>query len=68
MAMTSSPLRDSKREPRATISASASSAATPPATAAATSSEVLKPLPLNASLRVAEMVSIATIAELGLIN
>ena len=35
---------------------------------AATSSEVLKLLPLNASLRAAETVSISTIADMGLIN
>jgi hypothetical protein len=66
--MTSSLLRVSRRGPRATISASASSAATPPATAAATSSEALKPLPLDASLRAAETMSIVAIVEVGLIN
>ena len=36
--------------------------------AAATSSEVLKPLLLDASLRVEKTVSIVTIVEIGLIN
>jgi hypothetical protein len=40
----------------------------PPATAATTSSEALKPLPLDASLQAAETVSIVTIVEVGLIN
>jgi hypothetical protein len=40
----------------------------PPATAAATSSEALKPLPLDASLRAVETVLIVTIVEVGLIN
>jgi hypothetical protein len=68
MAVTSSPLRDLKREPRAITSASTSLAATPPATAAATSSEALKSLPLSASLWATETVSIVTIVEVGLIN
>ena len=68
MAVTSLPLRDSKRGPRATIRASASLAVMPPTTVAATSSEALKLLPFNASLWAAETVSIVTIMEVGLIN
>jgi hypothetical protein len=56
----------SKRLPRAAITASANSAATPSLIAAATLSEVVKPVPFNASLSVAEAVS--TVDMLGLIN
>ena len=68
MAVTSLPLRDSKRGPRDASIASAGSAVTPLAMAAATSSEVLKPLPLDASLWAAETVLIVTIVEVGLIT
>jgi hypothetical protein len=64
---TSSSLKEWKRLPRAAITASANSAATPCFHAAATSSEVVKPAPLDANLSAAEAVSIVDMA-VGLIN